>query len=322
MTQIQHPDLSQLPAEMLNNSMKTDQPLETVRLPFGIVLNQKNQCGLFISEKQAAAANIYYEPEYLISIPEFEEDNTGILLTEIQATILARTPSYLRYKHDEALGELSGTIVGPYNYDTHQKNKQQIDACVDVAFMFYNTDLQPLNNVPISVRFKNVSRWKFESALDSYYRAVEIAFYNAKSITKNRTQHDQRWRSNILLNLQCTEEIYGPEKGKKSSIAIWTIENEHPTKDNVVRALEIALYPELYQQQLELHDRYLIDYELILEKRKAIARLQAEEEDEETVAQDIQPSDFEIEDYDIETDYSEEDFDYGELNEEVLLNTF
>ena len=157
MTQIQHPDLSQLPAEMLNSSMKTDEPLETVRLPFGIILNQKNQCGLFITEKQAAAANISYEPEYLISIPEFEEDNTGILLTEIQATILARTPTYLRYKNDEALGELSGTVIGPYNYDTHQENKKQIDACVDVAFMFYNTDLQPLNNVPISVRFKNLT---------------------------------------------------------------------------------------------------------------------------------------------------------------------
>ena len=197
-------------------------------LPYGIVIND-NPAGILLPADQLAKAEWNTMPniEELTTI-ELTEQVTGLLLQKPRLLVLAFVPEYIRYKDIEENGELAGTFIGPYDEYRHILDKKMQEVCSEHALMFLDFKNQPLHQVPIVVRFKNVALWSFKSAREEFYRNLERVF--ADCFGKDYSGKNDKWRSLGVLNVEFKAIKEG--EGKNKSFCCKTYSITQPNQAN------------------------------------------------------------------------------------------
>ena len=197
-------------------------------LPYGIVIND-NPAGILLPNDQLAKAEWHAMPnqEELTTV-ELSEEVTGLLLPKARMLVLAFVPEYIRYKDIEENGELAGTFIGLYDEYRDSLDKKTQEVCSEHALIFLNPKNQPLHQVPIVVRFKNVALWSFKSAREEFYRNLERAF--ADCFGRDYSGKNDKWRSLGVLNVEFRAIKEG--EGKNKSFCCKTHSITQPTDAN------------------------------------------------------------------------------------------
>ncbi|NJK69432.1 MAG: hypothetical protein HC941_25505 [Microcoleus sp. SU_5_3] len=197
-------------------------------LPYGIIIND-NPAGILIPSDQLAKAEWYAMPnvEELTTV-ELTEKVTGLLLQKARMLVLAFVPEYIRYKDIEENGELAGTFIGLYDEYRDYLDKKTQEVCSEHALIFLNSKNQPLHQIPIVVRFRNVALWSFKSAREEFYRNLERAF--ADRFGRDYSGKNDKWRSLGVLNVEFRALKEG--EGKNKSFCCKTYSITRPTPAN------------------------------------------------------------------------------------------
>lgn len=197
-------------------------------LPYGIVIND-NPAGILLPADQLPKAEWHTMPnqEELTTV-ELTEQVTGLLLQKPRMLVLAFVPEYIRYKDIEENGELAGTFIGPYDEYRHLFDKKMQEVCSEHALIFLNVKNQPLHQIPIVVRFKNVALWSFKSAREEFYRNLERVF--ADYFGKDYSGKNDKWRSLGVLNVEFKAIKEG--EGKNKSFCCKTHSITQPNQAN------------------------------------------------------------------------------------------
>ena len=198
-------------------------------LPYGIIIND-NPAGILIPYDQLVKAEWKQIPpvEELTTV-ELTEAVSGLFLLEARMLILAFVPEYIRYKDIKENGEIAGTFVGLYDDYRQNFDKKIHDACSEHALIFLDPKNQPLHQVPIVVRFKNVALWSFKSAREEFYRHLERAF--ADYFNVDYSGKNDKWRSLGVLNIEFRAVKEG--EGKNKSFCCKTHSITKPTESNL-----------------------------------------------------------------------------------------
>lgn len=206
--------------------------IRPLNLPFANIIND-DPAGILIPLEQLEKSGWYNIPD---------EDNldtariggsklVGILLTEARMRILAVTPEYIRYKNDDELGELSKAFIGLYEDYRHELDKKTMDVCSDHLLLFVDENNQPLHEIPIVVRFRNVALWSFRDIREKWGRALEQAVFKCTNKSISKKPKSDRWRANGILEVVFSAEDEG--QGKNTSLCCKTVSYTKPTTANI-----------------------------------------------------------------------------------------
>lgn len=197
-------------------------------LPYGIVIND-NPAGILLPNDQLAKAEWHAMPnqEELTTV-ELTEQVTGLLLQKARMLVLAFVPEYIRYKDIEENGESAGIFIGLYDEYRDALDKKTQEVCSEHALIFLNSKNQPLHQIPIVVRFRNVALWSFKSSREEFYRNLERAF--ADRFGRDYSGKNDKWRSLGVLNVEFRALKEG--EGKNKSFCCKTHSITRPTPAN------------------------------------------------------------------------------------------
>lgn len=212
--------------------------------PTSTIINRLSECpagvGIFISEKNLISAgwkdidkNKFVEAEW------GKKKESGYILTEVSMAIIKTAPVYLRFKTDpKKAGDMAGQKIGLLEdyQDLYQDNKDKIDVCCERLIMFFGSDNQPLHEVPIKVRFRNVAHWATADVFGKFYAKAESAFAayaskQAKQKIPNSAKSD-RWRSCCIIHCTFFPEMTGIDSNRSQCCKIkddWL----QPTETNI-----------------------------------------------------------------------------------------
>jgi len=228
------PELHELPEFDIDDdlcSAEHDQ-LRPLNFPYGNIINDR-PAGIMIPVEQLEKANWYNIPDEddldIASIGDAELQ--GLLLTEARMRILAVSPEYIRYKNDDDLGDLSKTLVGLYEDYRNVLDKKQMDVCSDHLLLFVDANSQPLHEIPIVVRFRNVALWSFREVREKWGRALEQSVFKRTQKAISKRSKSDRWRANGILEVVFKAESEG--EGKNKSLCCKTVSYVKPTVENI-----------------------------------------------------------------------------------------
>jgi hypothetical protein len=197
-------------------------------LPYGIIINA-NPAGIMIPSEQLDKAEwLEPIPQEQLSTIELTEGVTGLFLSKCRMLVLACIPEYVRYKDIEENGDKAGTFISAYEDYRYNLDKKTQDVCSEHAVVFLDRSNQPLHQIPIVIRFKNVALWSFKAAKENYYRTLEKVFAEYCNVTYSGK--NDKWRSLGVLNVQFKAEKEG--EGKNKSFCCKTHKITAPTLDN------------------------------------------------------------------------------------------
>jgi len=162
------------------------------RLPYGIVIND-NPCGIFIPEKNAVKAGwTNLEGLVELDLPSGDKEK-GLFFSTVRMAILGNVPPYIRYKNSDENADLSGIVVGSYEFDRQLLNKKTMEVVSEHLIMFVDESNNLLHTRPIRIRFKNVALWCLRESLEEFYTASELVF--AKLTSGKASGKNDKWRS-------------------------------------------------------------------------------------------------------------------------------
>jgi hypothetical protein len=197
-------------------------------LPYGIIINA-NPAGIMIPLEQLEKAEwLETRSQEQLSTIELTEEITGLFFSKCRMLVLACVPEYVRYKDIEENGEKAGTFISAYEEYRYNLDKKTQDVCSEHAVVFLDRSNQPLHQVPIVIRFKNVALWSFKAAKETFYRALEKVF--AEYCNVPYSGKNDKWRSLGVLNVQFKAEKEG--EGKNKSFCCKTYKITTPNLDN------------------------------------------------------------------------------------------
>ena len=200
-------------------------------LPYGIVINDK-PAGILIPTEQLTKAKWLEEiDENSLTTVELTEEVTGLFLTKCRMIVLAFVPEYVRWKDIEENFEKAGTPIALYEDYRNRLDKKTQDVVSEHALDFLNNKNQPLHEIPIVVRFKNVALWSFKSAREKFYNALEKVFAEYYDIPYSGKS--DKWRSLGVLNIQFQAIKEG--EGKNKSFCCKTYRITTPTLSNLTK---------------------------------------------------------------------------------------
>ena len=216
-------------------------------LPYGIVINS-NPAGILIPHEQLLKAEWFNPPpEEDLTTVELTEEVTGLLLSKCRMVVLAFVPEYVRWKDIEENGEQAGSFIALYNDYRPRLDKKTQEVCSEHALVFLNAKKEPLHQIPIVVRFKNVSLWSFKSAREEFYRALEKAF--ADYTGNDYSGKSDKWRSLGILHIEFRAVKEG--EGRNKSFCCKTHRIIPPTVGNFPKLF--LGQPQKKQQVWEFH---------------------------------------------------------------------
>lgn len=222
-------------------------------LPYGIIINDQ-PAGILIPTDQLIKSEWLEMPaEEELTTIELTEQVTGLLITKTRMLVLAFVPEYIRYKPSEENGERAGTFVGIYEDCRHLLDKKKMDVCSEHALIFLNAKHKPLHQIPLVVRFKNVSLWSFKSAREEFYRALEKVFSDYCKQQGREIEYsgkNDKWRSLGVLNLEFKGLREG--EGKNKSYCCKTYKITKPTLANFSKLF--LEQPRKKEQIWQFHD--------------------------------------------------------------------
>ncbi len=226
-TEIQEPDVSaefEIDPALMGEEFNCIRPK---RFPYGIVINEETS-GLFIPEKNLTKAGWFGTTE----IVEKELSGgieQGLFMTNARMIILGNVRPYLKYKTDlEDNREIQGTIIGWYDEYAGEIDKKLMDAVSEHLVMFLDIANNFLHEIPIRIRFKNVSLWSLREALEQYYSQAELTF--ARILNKKPSGKDDRWRSLCVVDLEFKGVKEGEGKNRSFCCKVGTY--IHPDEEN------------------------------------------------------------------------------------------
>lgn len=198
-------------------------------LPYGIIINDR-YAGILIPTEQLEAAEWRRMPtqEQLTTV-ELTEPVTGLLLRRCRILVLAFVTEYVRWKDIEENGEQAGEVIGLYDNYRNSLDKKSQEVCSEHALIFLNRKNQPLHQIPIVVRFKNVALWSFKSAREEFYRKLEKTFAEYSNI--EYSGKSDKWRSLGVLEVEFKGVKEGQNRNK--SYCCKTHNITEPTLENL-----------------------------------------------------------------------------------------
>jgi len=199
----------------------------TPRLPYAIVIND-NPCGIFIPEKNAVKAgwtNLDNLSE--LDLPSGVQEK-GLFLSSVRMAVLGNVPPYIRYKNADKNGDLSGTVVGSYEFDRALYDKKTMEVVSEHLVMFVDEANKLLHTRPIRIRFKNVALWCLREALEEFYTAIELVF--AKFTGGKASGKNDKWRSLCVFSatFKAVKEGEGSNRSYCMKVESWVM----PSIDN------------------------------------------------------------------------------------------